>query len=83
MVQHAILSLVAKTMEQYVILTLDSCVTTIAFLNLWMFRFGHHMFVLVINFINSLWVACHVIVGLFEATNMSRVAMATQVKDLL
>jgi hypothetical protein len=28
-------------------------------------------------------VACHVIVGLFEATNMSRVAMATQVKDLL
>jgi hypothetical protein len=31
MIQHAILSLVAKTMEQYVILALDSCVTTTTF----------------------------------------------------
>jgi hypothetical protein len=31
MVQHAIPSLVAKTMEYYVIPTLDSCVTTISF----------------------------------------------------
>ncbi len=30
-----------------------------------------------IIFINSLWVPCHVIVGLFEATNMARIAMAT------
>ncbi len=36
-VQHAIPSLVAKTMEQSVILTLDSCVTTVIFFDLWMF----------------------------------------------
>jgi hypothetical protein len=76
MVQHAIFSLVVKTMEQYLILDLDSCVTTIAFFNLWMSRFGHHMLVLVINFINSLCVPCHVKMGLFEATDTSRVAMA-------
>jgi len=32
MVQHAIPSLVAKTMDHYVVSTLDSCVTTIVFL---------------------------------------------------
>jgi hypothetical protein len=75
MVQRAILSLGAKTMEQYVIFALDSCVTTITFFYLWMSIFGHYMFVLVINFINSLWVHCHVIVGFFEATNTFGVAM--------
>jgi hypothetical protein len=83
MVQHAIPSSVVKTMEQYVILTLDSYVTTIASFDLWMFRSRHDTFVLVINFINSLWVPYHVIVGLFEATDMSRVAMVMQIKDLL
>ncbi len=75
MVQHAILSLVVKTMEQYVILVLDSCVTTITFFYLWMSIFEHYMFVLVINFINSLWVPCHVIVGYFEASNTFGVAI--------
>jgi hypothetical protein len=54
-VQHAIPSLVAKTMEQFVIITLDSCVTTIIYFYLWMFRSEHDRFVFVINFINSLW----------------------------
>jgi hypothetical protein len=40
-VQHAILSFVIKTMEQYVILALDSCVTTITFFNLLMSKFLH------------------------------------------
>ncbi len=53
MVQHAISSLVAKTMKQYVIPTLDSCVTTITSFDLWMFRFGHDTSIFVINFINS------------------------------
>jgi hypothetical protein len=45
-------------------------------------RFELDIFVLVINFINSLWVPCHVIVGFFEATNMARIAMPTlHVKD--
>jgi hypothetical protein len=65
MVRHAILSLVAKTMEQYVIPALDSCVITTTFSDLWTSKFGHDTFVFVINFINSLWVLCHVTMGLF------------------
>jgi hypothetical protein len=83
MVQHAIPSLVAKTIEVYVILVLDSCVTTIASFDLWISKSKHDMFVLVFKFVNSLWVFCHVIVGLFEAIDTSRVAMVAQVKDLL
>jgi hypothetical protein len=69
-VQHAIPSLVAKTMEQSIILTLDSRITTIIFFDLWMFRFEHDTFVFVINFINSLWVPYHVTMGLFEAISI-------------
>jgi len=84
MVQQAIVSLVAKTMDKYVLPTLDYYVTTTTSFKLWMSRFGHDTFFLVINFINSLWVPCHVIVGFFETTNMARIVMATlHVKDLL
>jgi hypothetical protein len=69
-VQHAIPSLVAKTMEQSIILALDSCVTTTISFDLWMFRSEYDTFVIVINFINSLWVPCHVTMGLFEATSI-------------
>jgi len=65
MAQHAILSLVAKTMEKYVIPILDSWVIT-TYLDLWMSKFRYDMFVLVINFINSLWVPCYVIVDFFK-----------------
>jgi hypothetical protein len=41
------------------------------------------MFVLMINFINSLWVLCHVIVGLLKTIDSSKVVMALQVKDPL
>jgi hypothetical protein len=41
MVQHAIPSLVAKTMDKCVLPTLDSCVTATTSFNLWMSRFGH------------------------------------------
>jgi hypothetical protein len=64
-------------MEQYVILALDSCVTSITFFDLWMFKFGHDMFIHVVDFINSLWVSCHVTMGLFEATNTSTVTIVT------
>jgi len=70
-------------MEQYVMPTLDSCVTTIVYFDLWMSKFGHNTFTLVINFINSKWVPYNVTLGLFEAINTIKVAMVTQVKDLL
>ncbi len=83
MVQHAILSLVVKTMQQYLIPILDSCVTTITFFYLWVFRFGHGMFIPMIDFINSLWVSCLLTMGLFEAIDASKVAIVTHVKNLL
>jgi hypothetical protein len=81
-VQHAILELVAKTMEKFVMPSLESCITTTSF-DLWMSRFGHDTFALVINFINSHWVPCDVTMGLFEATDTFGIIMATEVKDLL
>jgi hypothetical protein len=83
MVKHAILSLVVKATQQYVMTVLDSCVTTTTSFDLWMSKFGHDTFALVINFINSQWVPCHVTIGLFEAINMSQVAMVVQMKELL
>ncbi len=64
-------------------LALESCITTIISFDLWMSKSGHDTFALVINFINSHWVPCHVIVGLFEANDTFGVVMATQVKELL
>jgi hypothetical protein len=40
-VQHAILELVAKTMENFVMLTLESYITTTISFDLWMSKFGH------------------------------------------
>jgi hypothetical protein len=70
-------------MDKYVLLALDFCVMTTTSFDLWMSRLGHGTFDLVINFINSQWVPCHVIMGLFEAIDTARIAMATHVKDLL
>ncbi len=53
MVQHAIPSLVAKTMKKYVLSALDSCVMATASFDLWMSKFRYDTFTLVINFINS------------------------------
>jgi hypothetical protein len=83
MVQHIILSLMVKTMDHYVMSTLDSCVIVTTSFDLWMFRSRHDTFMLVINFINPQWVPCHVIVGLFEAIDIAGIAMVAQVKDLL
>jgi hypothetical protein len=83
MVQHAILSLVVKTMEKYVIIALDSCAIAITFFDLWLSRFGHNMFIPVIDFMTSLWVCCHVTMGLFEAIDTSKIEIVTHVKYLL
>jgi hypothetical protein len=75
MVKHAIPSLVAKTMEQYVMTALDSCVTTTTSFDLWMSKSRHDTSALVINFINLKWAHCHVTMGVFETTNMFQIAM--------
>ncbi len=70
-------------MEEYVIPTLESYVIATTSFDLWMSKSRHDTFAILINFINSQWVPCHVIVALFEATNTIGVAMAMQIRDLL
>jgi hypothetical protein len=53
MVEHGTPSLVAKTMDKYVLPTLDYCVMAIVSFDLWMSRSAHDTFTLMINFINS------------------------------
>jgi hypothetical protein len=50
--------------------------------DLWMSR-GVNTFVLIVHFLNHNWGLGHVIIGLFETTNISRVAMAIQVNEML
>jgi hypothetical protein len=52
MVQLAILSLVVKTMDKYVLPALDFCVMTNVSFDLWMSTSGHNTFALVIDFIH-------------------------------
>jgi len=49
MVQHAILELVAKTMENFVMPTLESYIIAKKKIDLWMSKSRHDTFVLVIN----------------------------------
>ncbi len=48
-----------------------------------MSKFGHDTFAILINFMNSQWVPCHVTMALFETTNTIGVAMVVQVRDFL
>jgi hypothetical protein len=50
-----------------------------------MFRFGYETFALTHDKFHQfiIWYPCHVTMGLFEAINMTKVAMATYVKELI
>ncbi len=70
-----------KTMENYVVSSLDACVTIITSIDLWMFRFRHDTFMFMINFVNSRWVPHHWTINLFEVMDMTRSTMVAQVKE--
>jgi hypothetical protein len=53
LLQSSVPSSISKTMEQYLILALDSSLTTTSSFDLWISRSRHDTFSLVINFINS------------------------------
>jgi hypothetical protein len=52
------------------------CYNNVKYFDLWMFRFKHDIFALVINFINLQWVPYHVTMGLFETIDITRIVMA-------
>jgi hypothetical protein len=74
--------MVNKTMESHVFLALTKATTIIAIFDLWMSHGGFDTIVLVVNYINKQWVPCHVIVGIVEVHETTRVAMVLQLKDL-
>jgi hypothetical protein len=63
-------------MESHVFHALAKATTIIAMFDLWMSHGGFDTIVLVVNYINKQWVPCHVIVGIFEVHEKTRIAMA-------
>jgi hypothetical protein len=76
--EKALLAMVKKTLDQYVLPNLKTATTISANFDLWMFRDSVNTFALVINFLNEVWVSIHVIMGLFEVHETSRQSMAIQ-----
>lgn len=76
-------SMVAKTMDRYILPSITKCVTPIASFDLWMSRGGFDTFALIINFLEDAWKPQHNIVAIFEAPDTSGATMAMQVRDLL
>jgi hypothetical protein len=63
-------------MESRVFHGLAKATTIIAMFDLWMSHSGFDTIVLVVNYINKQWVPFHVIVGIFEVHETTRVVMA-------
>jgi len=74
---------VETTREKYVLLAFASCITCTISFDLWMSRVGHDTFAMVVSSLNDFWEPGHVIMGIFEVQNTTRVAMANYVKVLL
>ncbi len=65
-----------KTNELYVLPALEECYSTTMSFNLWMSKGTNDVFALVINFLSSDWQPKHVTIGLFEAIETRRQALA-------
>jgi hypothetical protein len=83
MVTKMLLDMVEKTKQICVIPTLASCIIYTCSFDLWMSCASINTFVIVVNFINTLWEPYYVTIWIFEVHNITSVAMANQVKSLL
>ncbi len=45
--------------------------------DLWMFKGGMDTFVYIVHFLNEKWEPCHVTIGFFETTNISKSAIVS------
>jgi hypothetical protein len=70
LVKDHIPSLFAKTTKYYVLLALTRCITTSVTFDLWMNKTRFDTFVLVVNFIDDVWVPINATFGLFETPNI-------------
>jgi preprotein translocase subunit SecB len=75
-VDDVLSGLVEKTMLTYVHLALADYISTTCTFDLWISKGVHDVFIIVINFLSSKWEAKHIIIGLFEVSNISGATMA-------
>jgi hypothetical protein len=70
--QEVLVGLVQKTKQEYVLLKLKQCYSTIASFDLWMLKGAHNVFALVIRFLSEEWQLQHITIGLFETNETTR-----------
>ncbi len=76
--------MVTKIIKRYVFYVLGNCsIVAITFDLFWMCRTRFDIFALIMNFINKIWVFCHIIVGLFEVHKLLRATLTKQMNPLL
>jgi len=70
-------------MTTYVQPTLANYISTTYIFDLWMSKGARDVFAIAMNFISNDWEAKHVTIRLFEVSDMSDVAMALKLQELL
>ncbi len=80
--ENLLLAMVKKTLDQHVLPKLKTTTTILANFDLWMSHGNVNTFVLIINFLNEVWVLMHVTMGLFEVHETSKQSMAIQLQSL-
>jgi len=70
-------------MDQHVLSNLAYITIMFVSFDLWMCLCGIDIIVLVINFLSDIWVAMHLIGGLFEVNETIRQSMVVQLQSLL
>jgi hypothetical protein len=78
-----LVDLVEKTRQEYVLLKLKQCYFATTNFDLWMLEGEHDVFDLVINFLTKEWQPQHIVIRLFEASEIIGQAMARNLTKLL
>jgi hypothetical protein len=73
---------VEKTKQIYVLPKLIDYISTTSSFDLWMLKGVHDIFALVINFLGCDWQPKRITIGLFEATKITRQALANNLTKL-
>lgn len=69
LVQEHIPLMLSKSMEEYVLPSLTTCVTISITFDLWMSKTSFDTFAMVINFVDNNWVSRHITIGLLKTPN--------------
>ncbi len=76
-------TLVNKALTKFMQPASAKCLTTTYNFDLWMSKGVHDVFVVVVNFLFTAWKPKHIMIGLFEVSDTSGVAMAMTLKLIL